>query len=83
MINGATTGADPSAELQRVFIRQLRIFGSTTGNQNEFRALLRALEIGLFEPVIDRVYDIDQAREGFARMERAEQFGKLALRVSG
>lgn len=79
---GATTGGDADADLQRVFIRQLRIYGSTLGHQDEFRAVLRAAEQKLFEPVIDRVYEFDQAREGLERLERGEQFGKLALRVA-
>ena len=80
---GATTGSDPSADLQRVFIRQLRIFGSTLGNQDEFRALVRAAELKLFEPVIDRVYEMGAVRDGLERMEKGAQFGKLALRVDG
>lgn len=79
---GATTGADPSAELQRIFIRQLRIYGSTLGNKEEFRAMLVAAERDDFAPVIDRVYEMDAVHEALARMERGEQFGKLALRVA-
>jgi len=78
---GATTGGDANADLQRIFIRQLKIFGCTLGNQDEFRAMLSALERGQFAPVIDRIYDMEEAREGLARMDRGDQFGKLALSI--
>ena len=41
VVCGATTGAQPKADLQRVFIRQLQILGSTLGNYEELRRLLR------------------------------------------
>ena len=37
---GATSGDQPPADLRRIFIRQLQIFGSTLGNFDEFRDLL-------------------------------------------
>jgi NADPH:quinone reductase-like Zn-dependent oxidoreductase len=32
-------------------------------------------------PVIDRVYPLAEAGAALARLERAEQFGKIVLRV--
>ncbi|HXH03666.1 MAG TPA: zinc-binding dehydrogenase [Candidatus Competibacteraceae bacterium] len=79
---GATTGPNPKADLQRVFIRQLQIIGSTLGNQDEFRALLLAAQHKQFAPVIDKIFPFDQAREALSYLEQARQFGKLVLRVS-
>lgn len=78
---GATTGPNPKADLQRIFIRQLRILGSTLGTQDEFRALLLAAERKQFEPVFDRVYPFNQVREALDDLENARQFGKLVLRL--
>lgn len=78
---GATTGPNPKADLQRIFIRQLRILGSTLGTQDEFRALLLAAEGKQFEPVIDRAYSFHQVRQALDDLENARQFGKLVLRV--
>jgi NADPH:quinone reductase-like Zn-dependent oxidoreductase len=51
----ATMDANPSADLQRMFIRQLEVYGSTGGSVAEFRAMLRtSLQEG-FQPVIDAV----------------------------
>ena len=78
---GATAGPNPGAELQRVFIRQLRIFGSTLGTYEEFRALLAAAGRGAIAPVIDRIYPLAQAPEALERLRQGRQFGKLVLRV--
>lgn len=78
---GATTGDQPGADLRRLFIRQLRIFGSTLGTSAEFAELLRAVQLHRLKPVIDRRYTFDTVREGFSRLEAGEQFGKLALEI--
>ncbi len=78
---GATTGGFPAADLQRVFIRQIKIFGSTLGTHDEFRALIAAVAEGQLEPVIDRVYEFDAAPEALQNLDQAGQFGKLVLSV--
>ncbi len=78
---GATTGANPPADLQRVFIRQLEIYGSTGGSLSELRQLLDVFNRGLINPVIDsrfRMSDIDAA---FDRLESSAQFGKVSVVV--
>jgi NADPH:quinone reductase-like Zn-dependent oxidoreductase len=81
MVVGATTGGQPPAELQRIFVRQLQIFGSTTANMEECRQLMRLVAQGRIRPVIDSVYPLDRAPEAFDRLERAEQFGKIVLDI--
>jgi NADPH:quinone reductase-like Zn-dependent oxidoreductase len=76
---GATSGDQPSADLRRIFIRQLQIFGSTLGNLQEFKDLLAFCEQHQIRPVIDRVFPMEHVREALDVMSRAEQFGKIAL----
>lgn len=45
---GATTGAHPSADIRRLFLRQPSIHGSTMGSMEEFRRLIRARQAGGF-----------------------------------
>lgn len=81
VVIGATTGGFPPADLQRIFVRQLSIFGSTTGSMTEYRDLFRLAGQGAFKPVIDSTYPMDQASEALAKLERAEQFGKIVLDI--
>lgn len=79
VVCGATSGPDPSADLNRVFFRGLRVIGSTMGTREELRALLRLCAQSGVRPVIDRVLPLDRAREGFAAMAAGELFGKVVL----
>lgn len=81
VVSGATSGANPSADLQRVFYRQLRIIGSTMGTQDELRDLIGLCAATGVRPLIDATFPLDQARAAFERMESGEVFGKLVLQV--
>jgi NADPH:quinone reductase-like Zn-dependent oxidoreductase len=76
---GATTGSHPSADLQRLFIRQLEVYGSTGGSMEECRQLLALFATGAVKPVIDRSYTLDELPAAFDRLEHGEQFGKIVL----
>jgi NADPH:quinone reductase-like Zn-dependent oxidoreductase len=76
---GATTGSNPSADLQRVFIRQLEIYGSTGGSIAEFRQLLDVFNRGLVTPVVDETFGMPDIREAFNRLASGAQFGKVSL----
>ncbi|WGS17785.1 MULTISPECIES: zinc-binding dehydrogenase [unclassified Bradyrhizobium] len=76
---GATTGSNPPADLQRVFIRQLEIYGSTGGSIAEFRQLLDVFNRGLVRPVIDSSFRMADAPAALARLASGAQFGKVSL----
>jgi NADPH:quinone reductase-like Zn-dependent oxidoreductase len=76
---GATTGDQPGADLRRMFIRQLKVFGSTLGTLAEFRDLLAFCERSPMRPVIDSRYPLDDVPQALARLESGGQFGKIAL----
>ena len=79
---GATTGSNPGADLQRVFIRQLEIYGSTGASVDECRALIALFANGAFHPVIDQRFSLEELPAAFDRLERGEQFGKIAIAVT-
>lgn len=76
---GATTGSNPPADLQRVFIRQLEIYGSTGGSIAEFRQLLDVFNRGLVRPVIDSSFKMANAPAALERLASGAQFGKVSL----
>jgi len=78
---GATAGDQPPADLRRVFIRQLQIYGSTLGDLHELRALLAFVEQTGLRPVIDTYYPMDDVHRALDRLESGAQFGKLALEI--
>jgi len=79
VVAGATTGADPSADLNRLFFLQLRVVGSTMGTRDELASLLALCQASGIQPVIDDVRPMAQAEQSFARMAEGNVFGKLVL----
>jgi len=79
---GATTGSNPGADLQRMFIRQLEVYGSTGGSIDEFRQLVALFGRGGLKPVIDQRYPLSQVNAAFDRLHAGEQFGKVVVTVA-
>ncbi|KDB07779.1 NADPH:quinone reductase [Burkholderia sp. lig30] len=79
---GATTGDQPSADLRRIFIRQLQIFGSTLGNFDEYRDLLTFVARHRLRPVIDSRFSLGEVHAALDRLASGEQFGKVAVTVA-
>ena len=79
---GATSGDQPAADLRRIFIRQLQILGSTLGNRHELQALLAFCEAHQLRPVIDKIFAMEEVHDALDMLSNAEQFGKIALKLS-
>jgi NADPH:quinone reductase-like Zn-dependent oxidoreductase len=79
VICGATSGAVPSAELNRVFFQQLSVVGSTMGSRGQLGRLLRFCEQTGVRPRIDRTLPLSQAADGFASMIAGDLFGKVVF----
>jgi NADPH:quinone reductase-like Zn-dependent oxidoreductase len=79
---GCTSGPDATTDLARLFWNQLRLLGSTMGSNDEFAEVASLFRAGRLRPVVDRVFDArrGEGADAFARLESAEQFGKVVLR---
>jgi len=80
IICGATSGPATDLDLRQVFWKQLNITGSTMSNQKEFRDVMKLVFSGKLDPVIDKIFTLDQAREAEQYLVQADQFGKVVLR---
>ena len=80
VVAGATSGAAPSADLNRLFFLQLSVVGSTMGTKAELSDLLALLVATGLRPRIDRVLDLDHAVDGLRAMANGEQIGKIVIR---
>ncbi|HEY6379497.1 MAG TPA: zinc-binding dehydrogenase, partial [Candidatus Dormibacteraeota bacterium] len=83
VVCGATGGADPPAQLGRVFWRQLSILGSTMGTRGELEALVAMAAAGLVRPLVDATFPLRDAAGAFARLAAGEQHGKLVILPAG
>ena len=79
VVCGATSGAVPPADLNRVFFLQLSVVGSTMGTRDELERLATFLGQTGVRPKIDRTMPLEQARDGFAAMIAGDLFGKVVF----
>ena len=79
VIAGATSGASPPAELNRVFFLQLSVVGSTMGSRDQLARLATFLEQTRVRPQIDRSLPLTEAEAGFAAMISGDLFGKVVF----
>ncbi|MGQ4618849.1 zinc-binding dehydrogenase [Nocardia sp. R7R-8] len=79
VVAGATSGADPSADLNRIFYLQQRILGSTGCTRAELVGLLRMLESTGVRPAIDRTVPLTDIHKGFQLMIDGGLTGKLVI----
>ena len=81
VVSGATSGAAPSAELNRVFFLQLRVLGSTMGTKAELGDLISFLRVTGLRPLIDRELPLEKAADGLSAMASGDLVGKIVLTV--
>ena len=81
VVCGATSGPNPPAALHRIWWRELSVFGSTMGTQDDFRGAYELIVSGRARPVVDSVFPLAEARAAYERLERGEQLGKVILSI--
>ncbi len=82
VVAGATSGANPKAQLNRIYWRQITVAGTTMGTRAELERLVSLCAAGSLTPLIDREVPLADARSAFQALEAGEQRGKLVVRVS-
>ncbi|MFD2376989.1 zinc-binding dehydrogenase [Ottowia pentelensis] len=78
---GATSGDQPGADLRRLFIRQLKVLGSTMGTVAELHQLLAFCQRHGLRPVIERTFALHDVHAALSLLESGRQFGKTALTI--
>ncbi len=79
VVAGATSGHDPSADLARMFWRQLSVLGSSMGTLAEMHRLCAFLEETGVRPLVDSEHALADAHAAFARLEAGTEFGKIVV----
>jgi len=81
LVCGATTGAMPPAQLNRIFFRSLRIIGSTMGTREELVALQDFVVDRRIRPAIARVRPFDELPAAIGDVAAGRTRGKEVVRV--
>lgn len=78
---GATGGADPSADVKRVFIKQLEVIGTVLCNRGEADRMLAFCQAHPVVPVIDRRFTLADIRAAYDYLGQGDQFGKVIIEI--
>lgn len=78
---GSTTGRWGQTDLWGVFYKEAEILGSFGATRADFQAVMERVEQGIFRPVIDRVFPMEEAAEAHRYLEARRVFGKVVLRI--
>lgn len=76
---GATSGYEVSHYQPYVWVRELDIRGSNGWQRDDLDALVRMVQEGRLEPVIDRVLPLDEIREAERLIEERLVVGKVVV----
>jgi NADPH:quinone reductase-like Zn-dependent oxidoreductase len=79
VVAGATSGMDPSAELNRVFFKELEVVGSTMGTLDELHRLVSLMDINGIRPRIDKVLPLSDVAEGLRALAEGDVLGKIVI----
>lgn len=82
VLYGRTAGMISDISPRTLFWKQLSLYGSTMGTEDEFLSMLDFVHRHRLTPVIDSTFALENIMDAFARMEQGDQFGKIVLTIS-
>jgi NADPH:quinone reductase-like Zn-dependent oxidoreductase len=82
VVFGGTGGPEVTLDVRAVYLGWQSILGTTMGSGRDFAGLLRMVDTGVWQPVIDSVRPLAEAEAAHDRMKAGQHFGKLVLTVS-
>lgn len=80
---GGSSGYDAAAPVNLLFGRHLSLIGSTMGTQDDYLTVMGHVFAGRLDPVVDRVYGMEEFGAAMARLESGAHFGKVLVEVGG
>lgn len=80
---GVLAGRVQPINLVPVLMQHIRVQGIIVGSREMFEEFTRAVALHELRPVIDQVFDFDDAPRAFEALGQAEHVGKICIRVGG
>lgn len=64
-----------------IFMKYIKLQGIFVGSREMFEAMNKCISENKLKPVVDKIFEFDQAREALKTMESASHFGKIVVKV--
>jgi NADPH:quinone reductase-like Zn-dependent oxidoreductase len=78
---GILSGVSAEVNPLPVLMKSIHVQGIFVGSRTMFEAMNRAIAASQLRPVIDRVFDFDQAPQALKHLESGAHFGKIVIRI--
>ena len=78
---GGTTGMIGQINPAEIFWKQLAIYGSTMGTNEDFAEMVAFVRDKKVTPIVDSIFPLEQTEEAMRYMEAGKQFGKIVVSV--
>lgn len=78
---GGTAGDIPALNGRVIFWKQLQILGTTLGTVEEFQSMINFINKHKIVPVVDEIFNFDDAEKAIGLMDDSSQFGKLVIKA--
>lgn len=78
---GILSGVETKVSLVRLLMSAIRVQGVLVGHRNGLEAMARAFETQKCEPVVDRVFDFEDAPAALKHLASGAHFGKVGIRI--
>lgn len=80
---GAIAGPLVQLDMRMLYLKHLKVIGSTMGTAEEFTALVGYIEQGLLQPLVAQTYPLHAIREAQAAFTQKQHIGNLVLIPGG
>ncbi|MBH0229442.1 zinc-binding dehydrogenase [Halobacillus yeomjeoni] len=81
--SGSAGGQKTELDFRTLYLKHITLYGSVLGTRDEFKRMLEAISAGKIQPVIERTYPLEQAREAQTYFKQAGKMGKIILLPEG
>lgn len=78
---GVLSGTSSKLQLLPIVMNNVRVQGVLVGHRESFAALMQAVTESDLAPVIDRTFELDEARAAFEHLASGKHFGKVVIRT--
>ena len=79
VVAGATTGSRVTMDLARVFLNHVAVVGTSLGEIEDLRGMLRLVRHAGIRPLVDSTFPLARAAEAVARLASADAVGKIVI----
>lgn len=79
---GVLAGRQSPLDLTPVLMQNIKIQGVVVGHKRSFQEMCRAIEYFKMKPVVDKVFDFNDAPSAFQYMNSGSHFGKVCIRMN-